>query len=351
MTVMVANRLIQGRGGLSELAALVLAFIDGGVQWLDWAVTAPSASYSFADETKLIAEIQQGLHGSTLTLVPSLRLLVSPVKLLTFSLGDLRTIAKVEAGAQDLATLTQTQAILSAHGLLTQTDFAAVPAFLSTLGVAPAPLFQCLGINEMATLSELITLPQPQDGEPNIQGDAASFALQQARTPEEFGDYYRIYMALTTKLKTAANASEQRLAQANAAVQTLLPLMFAALDCPQVNGIVPPSEVAAAVRNWLRQGRRIGFSRVSEGVCRIIESTTFTSETGAAAQQVINLYLANAQSFLSANNPKTGRISQDGRSCILPAQSGNLYAELLLGPGGGITLRQFRRIPPSAENV
>ena len=90
---------------------------------------------------------------------------------------------------------------------------------------------------------------------------------------------------------------------------------------------------------------------MSEGVCRIIESTTFTSETGAAAQQVINLYLANAQSFLSANNPKTGRISQDGRSCILPAQSGNLYAELLLGPGGGITLRQFRRIPPAAENL
>ena len=178
-------------------------------------MTAPSASYSFADETKLIAEVQQGLHGSSLALVPNLRLLVSPVKLLTFSLGDLRTIAKVETGAQDPATLTQTQAILSAHGLLTQTDFAAVPAFLSSLGVAPAPLFQCLGINEMAALSELITLPQPQDGEPNIEGDAASFALQQARTPEEFGDYYRIYMALTAKLKTAANPSEQRLAQAN----------------------------------------------------------------------------------------------------------------------------------------
>jgi hypothetical protein len=351
MTVMVANRLIQGRGGVSELAALVLAFIDGGVQWLDWAVSAPTASYNFADETKLMAEIQQGLHGSTVVLLPTLRLLVSPVKLLTFSLGDLRVVAKVEAGAQDPATITHVHAILSAHGLLRQTDFAAVPAFLSSLGVATAPLFQCLGINEMIALSELVTLPQPQDGAPDIQHDAANFALEQARSPEEFSDYYRIYMALTAKQKSAANASEQRLTRANSAVQTLLPLMFAALDCPQVGGLVPPSEVAAAISNWLRQGRRLGFSRLSEGVCRIIESTTFTNETGAAAQQVINLYLANAQSFLSANNPKTGRISQDGRSCILPAQSGNLYAELLLGPGGGITLRQFRRIPPPAENT
>src|SRR5262249_11025366 len=148
-------------------------------------------------------------------------------------------------------------------------------------------------------LAELLTLPQPQDGQPNIQGDAAGFALQQARTPEEFCDYYRIYMALTAKLNTAGNSADQRATQANAAVQTLLPLMFSALDCPQVGGLVAPSEVAIAVGNWLRQGRRLGFSRVSEGVCRVIESTTFTTESGGAAQQVVNLYLANAQSFLS----------------------------------------------------
>jgi hypothetical protein len=351
MTVMVANRLLQGRGGLSELAALVLAFIDGGVQWLEWAVTAPTASYGFPDETRMVADIQQGLHGSPLALLPGLRLQISPVKLLTFSLEDLRTIAKAEAGAQDPATASQTQTILAAHGVLTQTDLAAVPAFLAQLGVTAAPLFQCLGINDMIALSELIKLPQPQGGEPDIRTDAASFALQQARTAEEFCDYYRIYTALTAKRNSATRAAEQRLAQANAAVQTLLPMMFSALDCPQVDGLVPPAEVAATVSNWLRQGRRIGFSRLSEGVCRIVDSTTFTSEQGQTAQQMINLYLANAQSFLSANHAKTGRISQDGRSCVLPTQSGNLYAELQLGAAGDITLRQFRRIPPPAEKT
>ncbi|XUM21615.1 hypothetical protein ACRAVF_30740 [Bradyrhizobium oligotrophicum S58] len=349
MSVTVANRLIQGRGGLSEIGALVLAFIDGGVQWLEWAVRAPTASYSFPDETSMMAEIQDGLHGSPLALLPGLGLQVSPVKLLTFNLGDLRAIAKAETGAQDAAAASQTASILSAHGIHAQSDLAAVPALLSQFGVATSPLFQCLGLNETIALWELIALPQPQDGEPDIRNDAAAFAVQQARTPEEFCDYYRIYMALTAKLKTAASSAEQRLSQANGAVQTLLPMMFGALDCPQVRGLVPPHEVAAAVNNWLRQGRRLGFARLSEGVCRIIESTTFTQETGAAAQQVVTLYLANAQSFLSANHPKTGRISQDGRSCILPTQSGNLYAELYLGADGDITLRQFRRIAPPAE--
>jgi hypothetical protein len=346
MTVSVANKPIQDRGSLSTLGALVLSFIDGGVQWLAWAANDTAFNYNFPDETTFVAKVQQGLHNSPLSLLPNLKLLISPIKLMTFSIDDLRILAKAESGDQDPATLARLNSILSAHGVLRQADLAAMPDFLGKLGVASAPVFQSLGLNDLIALSELITLPQPQDGDPDIQSDAASFALQQARTPEEFGDYYRAYMAL----KTAGTPPQQGPAQATAAVQTLLPLMFAALDGPQVDGLVAPAEVKAAVSDWLRQGRRLGFSRLSEGVCRIIDSTAFTDETGAAAQHILDHYLADAQSFLSANNPKTGRISQDGQSCVLPAQSGNLYAELQLNPGGHITLRQFRRIPPPNES-
>ena len=350
MTVSVANKLIQDGGSLSALARVVLSFIDGGVEWLHWATNDTSSNYNFPDETTLVDQVQQGLHNSPLSLLPNLHLLISPVKLMTFSLGDLRTLAKAESGDQDPATVARLNSILSAHGVLTQADLAAVRSFLTNLGIAAAPVFQSLGLNDMIALSELITLPQPQGGDPEIQSDAARFALQQARTPEEFYDYYRAYMALKTKLKTAGTPPQQHPAQATAAVQTLLPLMFGALGGPQVDGLVPPAAVAAAVSDWLRQGRRLGFSRLSQGVCRIIDSTTFTDETGAAAQQILDQYLANAQSFLSANDPKTGRISQDGQSCVLPAQSGNLYAELQLSPDGCITLRQFRRIPPPVED-
>ncbi len=350
MTVSVASKLIQGRSGLSDLGALALAFIDGGVEWLAWAVGDPAASYAFPDETALVAQVQQGLHASPLTLLPGLKLVVSPVKLMTFSLSDLRTLAKAEGGADDAATAAQVAAILAAHGIVTQDGFTAVGAFLARLGVGGAALFQCLGLDDQIAINELITLPPPQGGQPDISGDAAAFAVQQARTPREFADYYRSYLAQIDKLKAVDGSSEQRQAAAAAAVQTLLPLMFGALDCPQVAGLVPPAAVATAVGDWLRYGRRVGFSRLSEGVCRIIDSTTFTTETGAAAQQVVNLYLANAQSFLSANAPRTGRVGQDGRSCVFPIQSGSLYAELLLGAAGTITLRQFRRVPPAAES-
>src|ERR1700730_15129018 len=98
MTVSVANRLIGGPNNLSELGALVLAFIDGGTEWLKWAAGAASASYDFPDETAMLAQVQQKLHGSPTTLLPNLQLLVSPVKLMALSPADLRRMAKAEAG-------------------------------------------------------------------------------------------------------------------------------------------------------------------------------------------------------------------------------------------------------------
>jgi hypothetical protein len=342
MTVSVASKLIDGHGGLSELGALVLGFIDGGTEWLKWAASAASANYDIPSETAMLAQVQQKLHGSSATLLPTLQLMVSPVRLMTLSPTELRAMAKAESGD----TGTSINPILSAHGLMTQQDLDAVPAFLASLGVGGAALFQCLGLNDMINLAGLTASPQPGAGEPGLQRDAARFALQQARTPEEFGDYYRAYLALKAKLNAGGSTPEQDGARASAAVQTLQPPILAALDSPRVDGLVPPSEVATAVSAWLRQGRRLGFSRLSEGIRQIIDNTTFTTETGTAAQQVVDLYLANAQSFLSANPPTTGQISQDGRSCVLPAQSGNLFAELMQNPGGIITLRQFRRIPP-----
>jgi hypothetical protein len=345
MTVSVANKLIDGPRGISELGALGLAFIDGGTQWLKWAAGAAFASYNFPDETAMLGQVQQKLHGSTTTLLPTLGLLVSPVKLMTLSVAELRAMAKAEAG--DAAT--GINSILSAHGLMKQSDLDSVPAFLANLGVRDAALFQCLGLNDMINLAGLTAQPQPGAGEPELQRDAARFALQQARTPEEFSDYYRAYLALTAKLNAVGSTPEQDDARASVAVQTLQPPVLAALDSPRVDGLAPPSEVAAAVSAWLRQGRHIGFPRLSEGIRQIIGNTTFATETGAAAQQVVDVYLANAQAFLSANSPTTGEVSQDGRSCVFPVQSGNLYAELMLNPDGGITLQQFRRIPqPSA---
>ena len=353
MTVTVARKLIQGPKGLTETAALALAFIDGGLQWLSWAIGETASSYAFADETEMLVQVQLGLHQSPMTLLPHVGLPVSPMKLMTMSPADLRVLAKAESGSTDPVVARQLRSALSAHDLDTLEDLRATDSFLAALGVADAPALQNMGLDDRKAIHALMTLPRmTADDGPRQEGTgAAAFAADLARTPMEFADYFRAYLAQTDKLKVAGKPADEQRQVADTAVRTLLPLMFAALDCPQVSGIVAPAVVAGAVTDWLRQGRRIGFSRVSEGVCQIIDSTTFTTETGAAAQQVVNLYLANSMSFLAGNAPLQGRMSQNGASCLFPIRSGSLFAELRLEATGGITLRQFRRLSTTERSA
>lgn len=346
MTVSVANKPVYSAAGLSELGRLALAFIDGGIEWLDWAVNDNAGRYDFRDESVLVADVQQGLHNSGVTLLPTLRLLVSPVKLMTLGVADLRTLARAEGGDTSPVVATQVGRILADHQLLTQDEFTAAAAFLAELGVADAPVLRIRGLDESLAITALLRAPEEEAGiDPALRREAAGFALRQGRTPLEFADYYRAYLGLAARPGMEGGTAEERERRAETALRTLLPLLFGALECPQVGRLAAPYEVAAAVGGWIRRGRVIGFARLSEGVQQIVRNTGFTAETGAAAQAVVTDYLAGARNFLKEAPPWRGVMGQDGATCIFPIESGSQRAELHLGSSGTITLRLFRRSP------
>jgi hypothetical protein len=352
MTISVAGRPIPQAASLSELCRLVLAFIDGGQEWLAWALATPTARYDFADETTLVAQVQQGLHASPLALLPVLTLLVSPVKLMTLGLADLRALAKAESGDTSTVVAAQMQRVLADHRLLPQADLAAVDSWLAGLGVDHAPLFQAMGLAERVALCELMRGPNDPDAAPAdvLDQEAAAFAIQQARTPLECVDYVRFYQALAAQPGASAQTPEARANQATQTMQGLLPLFFGALDCPQLSGLPSPGEVSQTVSGWLTSGRRVGFSRLSEGLQQFVRHTSYHNETGDAAQRLVELYIGSAQSFLAAARPRLSRMGQDGSTCTYTLEAGNQQAELQLGANGVISLRSYG-LQPSATAV
>ncbi|WP_205196947.1 hypothetical protein, partial [Burkholderia sp. Cy-647] len=227
MTVIVSGRLQQGLGSLSEPSRIALAFVDGGIEWLAWAVASPSARYEFPDETHLLDGVQRGLHASPLTLLPTLQLLVSPVKLLTLSLADLRALAIVEAGDDSDFAVSRSRAVLDAHHLLPREELATGTGWLAQLGVETAPLFQALDLDGSLALAALGQLPELAGHAEYLQREAAAFGIEMARTPQEFCDYFRLYLDRVDGLgnHAATNAAQRRDA-ARSAVQALLPLLF-----------------------------------------------------------------------------------------------------------------------------
>jgi len=349
MTVTVANRLIQGPGGLSDQGRLALAFIDGGMEWLQWAVNDPAARYTVADESALLAAVQLGLHDTPVTLLPHLGLMLSPVKLLTLNLADLTTLAKAEGGDTSSTVAALLPKIYADQHLATQADLAAGLANLTELGVGDAAVFQAMSFQDHLAVADLLRLPDlPAAGSPVLQKEAAAFGVTQARSPSAFVDFYKTYLYMTARSGAPSATEDQRLASANLAVTTLQPLLFGALDCPKVDGLVGPTVVAAAVKDWLMMGKQVGFARLSQGVLQIVQHTTYTQETGEDARRLVAAYLIGSQGLLASATPTTGVMGQDGASSTLAVSTADQQAELHLGPAGDVTMSGFSRKPAQA---
>ncbi|MCC4618965.1 hypothetical protein LL965_02310 [Xanthomonas cassavae CFBP 4642] len=330
MSVSIAGRLISMPTMLSTLGRQCLAFIDGGTQWLAWAIQSPGVRYDFPDESSLLDEVQQGLHGSRLALLPQLELRVSLVKLMTLGSADLGTLAQAEAGDTGPAVTAQLQRICRDNALYTANDLAAGRTLLTQLKVDAAAVFQWLDLEDSLALRQLASEAPLVNVTPALQQEAAAFAIEQARTPLEFCDYYRFYLACTATIA----AADERAHTAASALQTLLPLLFTTLDCPQVQEIPSPSEVERGVAEWLARGRQIGFARLSLAAQQIVQHTRYRGDGGEqAASNAIRLYLQSAQAFLGAHRPDRGMLGQAGNSSVFAVQNDTLAALLQVNRG------------------
>ncbi len=345
MSLFLASRPIQRPDDLSELGRQVLAFIDGGDEWLRWAIDDGASRYGFADETMLVGGVLEGLHATRFVLMPKLGLRVSPIKLMTFNLPDLKLLAKAEQG-RDPPSAGRVRQVLDRHGLLDNGDLAEGMALLANLGVGHAPVFQCLDFESCSVLHDLAAAPDSNSGTALQAKEAAAFAVLQAQSPPEFVDYYRAYVRLTDKLGLTEATADERAAAAEAAIGVLRPLLFGAHDCPRVDGLVSPGEVGRVIGDWVGQGRRLGFLRLSLAVWQVIEHSGFRRETGDDARRIVDGYLSAARDFLAAAPISSGRMGQDGASCVFPLEYGRYRAQVRLDPPGLITLGEFG---PSGE--
>ena len=341
MSIFLAGQLIQRPGDLSELGRQALAFIDGGGEWLRWAIGDTASRYGFADETALVGGVQEGLHATRFALMPRLGLRVSPVKLMTLNLSDLRLLAKAEAELDTPGSAARVRQVLDKHALLDSADLDQGKTLLANLGVAEASVFQCLDFEARATLHGLVGAPDPKAGTVPLAREAAAFAVLQAQSPPEFADYYRAYLRLADKLDLVGAKADDRAAAAAAAIGVLRPLLFGAHDCPRVDGLVGPGEVGRVVEDWVRRGKGLGFLRLSLAVWQVIEHSDFRRETGEDARRIVDDYLRAAQGFLAAVPITRGRMSQDGASCVFPLEQGQYRAQVRLDPPGLITLGEF----------
>lgn len=341
MSVSIAGRQIHRLVMLSESARLVLGLIDGGVDWLEWAIHHPRARYHFADERALVEAVQAGLHGAVLLPMPALGLKAGPAKLMTLDPEDLFIL--VAARTEDR----RVKRILADHGLVTQAELARDRSILEDkLEVGnPLPLvLQGMGFDDQLAIHALLwpEQPLPESASP---AEAAAFAIELAVSPLEFADYYRAYLQYLDAAPPRPLGEQGRMARVRDAIENLEPMLYDALDCPRIDGHAH-WEVALAIDEWLLMGRRLGFSRLSRGAQQIVAHTSFPCcEDDEEARRIVAAYLVGAQVLLGSAKLGHRWLAQDGISLTFPVRSEVEEAIVAVSPDGIITLAGFRTLP------
>jgi hypothetical protein len=345
MTVSIARRPLYSPRALSDATRLVVGMIDGGDPWLSWAIYDPVARYSFDDEAALLVAVQNNLHASPVALLPRLGLMVSPVKLMTVPPAELRVLAQEQASDPSRPLPEEVAQILLRHELKTAEELDLGTQWLRDAGISDeAPLFQSITLTErIALLALSADCGEGGNAASHFAREAAAFALAEARTPLEFTDYYRIYVDMASLVELGAPPPE-RAARASQAVSTLLPLLFGARDCPRVEGIVAPAEVAAAVDDWQMMGRRLGFSRITLGVQQVVAHSSFRHVPLDQAARAVEAYLAGAQSLLREGDLGPPRLAQDGASRSFRVPTETEVADVLQDAQGIISLGSYRAL-------
>ena len=357
MAIFIGPKLIKDGSAISELTRQTIAFIDGGTVWARWALHGNEVRASFTDESQMVGAIQSGLHGGPFAYLPHLRLIVSPIKLMTLPLEDLQLIARAEIEGEPVAQNERLKLIFSAHGLLTIDQLRAGMDWLGTLQLPDLDLFQVASFTDQVAIANLADWVQEHRISAATGVDAAGFAKSESRTPLEFIDFFRCYIGVSEKL-SGGKAGRAELAEASqSAVHLLSPLAFHALDCPQTSPLSSPDDVALAVEMWAASGRALGFARISACVREIVLNTRFVGDENwfthreAWARNRFEAYVETVKAITLRAKIRQPFMGQDGATCHYSMAAGDYVARVQLDPAGIIALSSLQKAASSDQII
>ncbi len=306
MTLSVGGQSVNGVHQLSPKTKLVLGFVAGGADWVEWAVDQPQDAYSLPDDAALIEAVQSGIHGDGMTLLPKLGLEVAITRLWQLSLEALEVLAVAEKNGGRRPDL-KTKRTLAANDLLPHAELATGTEFLIRWGVEEEPVFQAMGLADKISICRLLDLAT----ETIVDTEAAKFAVDLAVSPVEFVDYFELYRTVADALGGKPKAARRR-AAAQEAIELLEPMVTPMLRSPFAPRSLSPSQASALWRAWLETGRPMGFGRLSLGFKEIVSFAGGGFRDSAAAIEAAESYNRTMRELLNHHQPEDAQLSQDG---------------------------------------
>lgn len=319
----------------------LLRLIPQGPDWLSWALRAPGATQTFADEFALLTAIQLGLHGTGEVCFQSAGVRLAPALLLDLGDPDFGNLV----GSLETGQLTPSaKIVLTALGIRTESDFAALAAALAALGVSAAlPLAS-------PTLAEQVNLHAQFVGPPALpdapRAPAARFAATNSHTATDFAAAFAFYLSICPDAAASADLPAQ--------VWTHLgPCTFPYLSCPTLDPLAPDVVVADFVAHHVRRASFVGFPSQAVALATIAAQAGLALAAPPTPEDEDRIRaclvgLAQISAPLAGGGSLQPRITrlQDGLTRWIDYAGAFGSARLQLDPSGLLTLRRFSPAAP-----
>lgn len=336
---------IKSSDALPTSVQLVTQLIQGGSDWLHWAITEGQSQFDFPDALTLVDGIQSGLHGNQLILLRDLKLLINPIALLSLPDVGIEAIeASVNQTTDNVVVDLEIAKTLENEGFIGQDKLSLVPQFLSQLQIQDKPVFQALNLSDQVAIYRAMSdTRKPWMLKPEIQVEAAAYAVAYASSAGEFADYYQYYMSLFNRIDFSGLGKPKRAGFARQRQDIMTSELRDDLRCPILAGIPSPEDLKQQMTAWFSAGYRLGFSQISRAIAQMSKHSAVTKASDSELKDAVKSYLRTAQKIVQSRSTNLPQVAQDGSALFYTFGHSPEKAILKLERGTGcITLQALK---------
>ena len=321
----------------------ILGFIKGGEDWLNWALSLSVPSFPAASEVELIIRIQEGLHSATVLDLASVGILTHPLTLTALNDSDFDAVS---TSIQSGSLTRKARAILIRNNIKTNKELNTGVKLLSSMGVDGKALFQTLSLLDQSLLSDLSSRLAAMNNQ-GLQIEASEYASAVSQTPREFIENTLFYLACVEKYGSTLRSQSTRFAKVESIRESLLSFTYGALRAPVISPPYSEQGLIEELRQWIGQGNQIGFPTPASCMRNLIENTTIDLDSingmqgSLALNSEIAEYVIQAQNIITAKDPTSTGVTQDGSFRVLNFASKGASVTLWVDLWGMVTLRNF----------
>ncbi len=327
------EQLIDNIADLGNRCQTILAMINGGPDWLRWAIGNSTMPVCQADsESELLLLIQQGLHSDDMLHFNTFR--VSIKKLLSMPDADLEQLAIIRN--TDFDTEANLRPLLIRNDLVDYADIGSVTGFVQNQQLENDKLFKCPAFNDMLALAAFVKqLPVTEEQE--FQ-QALLFAQKNAATAGEFIDLYNFFMFAVNNVLPAGLSPLIQTNEVSQLYSRLIPLVFNLLFTSTVGAGKSEMTIRENMQKIILSSRFIGYATCAAAAANLVQNINLLGQDETSVKIQAESYLTTIRNQVSLVPAPRGLLSQDGLFITYKYEDDTALTEIAVSSSGSISL-------------